>query len=74
MDWPSFRTMPESDINAIVAYLRTVPPVHNKIPPPDWTFLPMYLFGKFQMLIVGTDIPFEIHTGNGGDAKVGGAQ
>src|SRR5439155_7950333 len=39
MDWASYSTMKDDDINAIIAYLRTVPPVRNKVPPPRWTFL-----------------------------------
>ena len=44
MDWPSFSTMKPDDIDAIVAYLRTVPPVRNKVPGPKWTFLPVHLW------------------------------
>ena len=40
MDWASFSTMKADDINAIVAYLRTVPPVSNKIPRLTWKPLP----------------------------------
>ena len=32
MDWASFSTMTPDDLDAIVAYLRTVPPVSNKVP------------------------------------------
>ena len=32
MDWASFSTMTPDDLNAIVAYLRTVPPVSNRVP------------------------------------------
>src|SRR5207244_3800751 len=31
MDWASYSTMTGDDLNAIVAYLRTVPPVSNKV-------------------------------------------
>jgi len=68
MDWASFATMKEDDINAIVAYLRTVPPVRNQVPPPDWTFLPLHLWGKFKLLILGADPPITIYPGNAGDA------
>jgi mono/diheme cytochrome c family protein len=66
MDWPSFSTMKADDLNAIVAYLRTVPPVHNKVPAPKWTFLPAHLWGKFNMLILGADPPLMFHAGNAG--------
>ena len=66
MDWPSFSTMKESDVNAIVAYLRTVPPVKNKVPRPTRTLVPVYLWAKFRMLILGEDIPSYIYSGNAG--------
>ena len=72
MDWPAFSTMKESDINAIVAYLRTVPPVRNKVPRPARTPLPAYMWGKFRMLILGEDIPSYFDGGNAGIA--GGTQ
>lgn len=34
MPWPAFSTLPEEDLRAIWAYLRTIPPVHNKVPDP----------------------------------------
>jgi mono/diheme cytochrome c family protein len=66
MDYGSFSTLTPSDLNAIVAYLRTVPPVANKVPPPSRPFLPVYLWGKFQMLILGGDPPMVFFTGNAG--------
>ena len=69
MDWASFSTMKEDDLNAIIAYLRTVPPVRNKVPRPDWTSLPAYLWGKFNVLILGADPPMSFFSGNAGDTK-----
>ena len=66
MDWPSFSTMKASDLDAVVAYLRTVPPVRNKVPRPSTTVLPLFLWGKFQMLILGEDIPSFFYAGNAG--------
>ena len=66
MDWASFSTMKADDLNAIVAYLRTVPPVSNKVPRPTRTFLPVYLWGKFKMLILGDDPPMVFFPGNAG--------
>ena len=57
MDWASFSTLTPDDLDAIVAYLRTVPPVSNRVPPPTRPFLPVYLWGKFKMLILGDDPP-----------------
>jgi mono/diheme cytochrome c family protein len=66
MDYPSYSTMTADDLSAIVAYLRTVPPVTNKVPAPRRTFLPIYLWGKFKMLILGQDPPMVFFPGNAG--------
>ena len=50
----------------IVAYLRTVPPVVNKVPAPRRTFLPVFLWGKFKMLTLGDDPPMVFYPGNVG--------
>lgn len=68
MDWPSFALMTPDDLSAMVAYLRTVPPVVNKVPPPSRTFLPIYLWGKFKLLFMGGDPPIVIYPGNVGSA------
>ena len=72
MDWSSFALLDPDDLDAIVAYLRTVPPVRNKVPPPRPTVLPFYLWGKFKMLILGGDPPIVVHAGNAGSAAAGG--
>lgn len=74
MDWASFATMKDDDIDAIVAYLRTVPPVRNKVPAPRWTFLPVHLWGKFQMLLLGGDPPISLYGGNAGSTDAGVAR
>jgi cytochrome c oxidase cbb3-type subunit 2 len=66
MDWGSFSTLTPEDLDALVAYLRTVPAVSNKVPPLRWTFLPVYLWGKFTMLILGGDPPMAFFSGNAG--------
>ena len=55
-----------SDIDAIVAYLRTVPPVSNRVPQPRFKFFPSYMWGKFKLLILGDDPPIAIFPGNAG--------
>ncbi len=57
MPWPAFASMKEDDQNAIVAYLRTVPAVHHKIPDPDKPNIFSYLWGKFKMLILKQQMP-----------------
>jgi mono/diheme cytochrome c family protein len=64
MDYASYSTLSPGDLDAIVAYLRTVPPVSNRVPKPTRTFLPVYLWGKFKMLILGDDPPMIFFPGN----------
>ncbi len=66
MDWSAFSAMTPDDLNAVVAYLRTIPAVSNKVPRPTRPFLPAYLWGKFKMLILKTDPPIVIFPGNVG--------
>ncbi len=69
MPWPAFASLKEDDLNAIVAYLRTIPPVSNKIPEPQSPNIFSYFWGKFQVLILKRDIPIRVFPGNAGNAK-----
>lgn len=69
MPWTSYAGLREDDLNAIIAYLRTIPPVHNKIPLPQRAGIFSYLWGKFQILILGKDLPGYIYPGNAGMTK-----
>ena len=66
MDYGSFSTLTPDDLSAMVAYLRSLPPVVNKVPPPSRPMLPLYLWGKFKMLILGGDPPMVFFSGNAG--------
>jgi mono/diheme cytochrome c family protein len=66
MGYGSLSTLTPDDLDALVAYLRTVPAVSNKVPPPSRPFLPVYLWGKFKMLILGDDPPTVSFPGNAG--------
>ncbi|HLX12530.1 MAG TPA: c-type cytochrome [Bacteroidota bacterium] len=66
MPWPSYAMLSDEDLNAIVAYLRTLPPVYNKIPPPEHLNIVSYMWGKFQMLILGKVFPGKFYSGNYG--------
>jgi len=68
MGWPAYAHLTPQDQDAIVAYLRTLPPVKNQIPPPARLGLFAYLGAKFQMLIGGKDYPIVVFTGNAGSA------
>ena len=66
MDYGSFSTLKPDDLDAIVKYLRTVPAVSNTVPAPSRAALPLYLWGKFRMLILGGDPPIVFYAGNAG--------
>jgi hypothetical protein len=34
MPWGAFRNFSDEDLRSIYAYLKTVPPVHNRVPEP----------------------------------------
>ena len=70
MPWPNYAHMKDDDLNALVAFLRSLPPVSNRIPPPARPNIASYLAGKFRMLILKEDLPLNIYAGNAG----GGAQ
>jgi len=70
MDWSAYSAMNADDLRAMVAYLRTLPPVKNKVPRPSRPFLPVYLWGKFKMLILQQDPPLLFFAGNAGTAEV----
>ncbi len=69
MDYASLSTLTPDDLDAMVKYLRTIPPIVNNVPEPSWTSLPLYLWGKFSWLILGNDPPMVFFPGNAGDAR-----
>jgi mono/diheme cytochrome c family protein len=68
MPWPSYASLTASDLSAIVAYLRTIPPISNRIPAPARPNIVSYLWGKFQLLILKKDMPLVAYPGNAGSA------
>jgi mono/diheme cytochrome c family protein len=66
MPWMSYANLTPSDLNAIVAYLRTIPPITNRIPAPTRPNIVSYLWGKFQLLILKKDMPLLTFPGNAG--------
>jgi mono/diheme cytochrome c family protein len=66
MDWSAFSALTPEDLNAMIAYLRTIPPVSNTVPEMTRPFLPLYLWGKFKLLILQEDPPVVIFPGNVG--------
>ena len=69
MPWTTFANLKDDDLNAVIAYLRTIPPIYNKIPPPEPLNVFSYLWGKFKMLILKEDFPVYALYGNAGTTK-----
>ncbi len=75
MPWTSYASLNGDDLNAVIAFLRTLPAVSNKVPPREWPNIFSYLAGKFQMLILKHDFPVAVFPGNAGSHPVtGGAR
>ena len=68
MPWPNYAHMSSGDLDALIAFLRSLAPVSNRIPPPEAPNLVAYLWGKFKVLILGDDAPVFIYPGNAGVA------
>lgn len=66
MGWTAWAHLTSEDQRAIVAYLRTIPPVRNRIPPRVSPGVFTYLSDKFRMLILGADDPMLFYAGNAG--------
>ena len=66
MPWPALALLTADDLSAIVAYLRTIPPVHNAIPEPASPGIFTYLWAKFRVLILKEDLPLRAYPGNAG--------
>lgn len=54
MPWPAYATISDEDINAIVAYLRSLPPIKHKVPdnvvPGQKAIEPFVHFGVYQSI------------------------
>jgi mono/diheme cytochrome c family protein len=66
MPWPNYAHMTPGDLNAVIAFLRSLPPVSNRIPAPRQPNIVSFLAGKFRMLILKEDPPMYIYPGNAG--------
>jgi len=62
MPWASFASLKEADQDAIVAFLRTLPAIHHKIPDPEKPNIFAYLWGKFKMLILKQQFPASVRS------------
>ncbi|HTP79715.1 MAG TPA: c-type cytochrome [Bacteroidota bacterium] len=66
MPWIAYAGLKSDDMNALVAYLRSLPAIYNKIPEPQTANFFAYMWGKFRMLILKDDLPFYAYPGNAG--------
>jgi mono/diheme cytochrome c family protein len=66
MPWPDYAHMTPGDLNALVAFLRSLPPVSNATPAPASPNIVSYLVGKFRMLILHQDLAGSNYPGNAG--------
>lgn len=71
MPWPSYGSLKPQDLDALIAALRALPPISNTIPGPRELSLVPYLWGKFEVLILGRDIPGVTYPGNAGSPGSG---
>ena len=69
MPWTAYAALKDADRKAIILYLRSLPPVYNKIPLPEKPNIFSYLWGKFRMLILKKDFPLTVYSGNAGTTK-----
>jgi mono/diheme cytochrome c family protein len=69
MPWPAYANMSDDDLNAVIAYLRSLPPVYNQVPEYESLNIFPYLWGKFRMLILKQELPAYIYPGNFGKTK-----
>ncbi len=66
MPWTSLAEFTPDDLNAIVAYLRTIPPIQNAIPDRQPLGFLTYLSEKFKMLILKKELIGYVYAGNFG--------
>ena len=68
MPWPVLATLTSEDIDAMIAYLRTVPAIHNAVPEREEPNIFSYLWMKFEMLVLKKPFPAFMYPGNAGQS------
>ena len=66
MPWPHYARLKPEDLNAVVAYLRTLPAIANEIPPPRRPRVTAYLWSKLRARLLHEDQPEYLYAGNAG--------
>jgi mono/diheme cytochrome c family protein len=59
MPYPSYKDMPDEDVRAIVAYLRTVKPINKAAPPSEFGFFVRHVFNTFPEPLEGPVAPVD---------------
>lgn len=66
MPWPAFANLADADALAIATYLKSLPPVYNKIPPPQPNGVWTSFWNKLRLLF-GREATLQYHGGNEGE-------
>jgi len=66
MPWTAFAGLKDNDQHAIVVYLKSIPPVSNRIPQREPFGFFSYLKAKFGLLIMHDSFALRIYSGNAG--------
>jgi mono/diheme cytochrome c family protein len=66
MPWPDYAALSPDDARAIAAYLKSLPPIYNAVPPADGYGFFGTFAGKLEMLVLGLPPTVEIQPGNFG--------
>ena len=74
MPWPHFAQLKPADLDAVIAYLRTIPAIANEIPPPRLPGVAAYLRAKIEQKTLHRDQPAYVYPGNAGRAAERGAR
>ncbi len=72
MPWTLTARFTDADLDAVHAYLASLPPVRNLVPPPEAPPLVGGLIGKLGMLATGTPVDGGFWPGNAGRTPVDG--
>jgi mono/diheme cytochrome c family protein len=74
MPWPHFAKLTPDDLNAVIAYLRTIPPIANAIPRPRRPGVAAYVMGRLKVRFLHQDQPEYLYAGNAGSAPMPDAE
>jgi mono/diheme cytochrome c family protein len=73
MPWPVLALLTDADVDALHAYLQSLPPVRNLVPAPESASLADGIVRKAAALVAGARLDGVYHPGNAGREPDGGA-